>query len=398
MLSQIPLQTYLSMLMLNSASSLNALQVLRRGSLSLNPALQEQARKLQERIREKNQEELESALKKHLHKKLSEFASVVDLLNQSTYQRKESNVSTVWTEGTTRLFEYTSNPSAPTVLFVPSLINRSYILDLSDKRSFIKWLQKQGINSYLIDWGEPDGDDLSLSLDDYISGRLNRIIDFVASKTGKQIILAGYCMGGLLAMASALQNKDKISSLALFATPWDFHTDDFARISLNNDSVDILQTAISGFDKIHAHIIQSMFYYLHADLVRQKFDSFFEYAGEESCDFDEFVALEYWVNDGISLTTKVAQECFINWMHHNSLAKSQNIGGIKINPALLDMPVFMAMAENDHIVPKSSSMALADLIKNPFIVKADTGHVALVAGRRAEEVLWQPFLSWLEGL
>ena len=42
---------------------------------------------------------------------------------------------------------------------------------------------------------------------------------------GGPVVLAGYCMGGLLTLAAALRRPDLVRGLALLATPWDFHAD-----------------------------------------------------------------------------------------------------------------------------------------------------------------------------
>jgi len=42
-----------------------------------------------------------------------------------------------------------------TVLVIPSLINRHYILDLLSERSFVRFLRAAGLRPLVIDWGEP---------------------------------------------------------------------------------------------------------------------------------------------------------------------------------------------------------------------------------------------------
>ena len=89
----------------------------------------------------------------------------------------------------------------------------------------LRWLAAHGVHPYLLDWGWPGEVERSFSLTDYIAGRLERAI---AAMPGP-VVLAGYCMGGLLALAAALRLPDKVSALALLATPWDFHAADPAR-------------------------------------------------------------------------------------------------------------------------------------------------------------------------
>ena len=40
-------------------------------------------------------------------------------------------------------------------LFVPSLVNRAYVLDLAPGHSMLRWLAGQGVRPLLLDWGWP---------------------------------------------------------------------------------------------------------------------------------------------------------------------------------------------------------------------------------------------------
>jgi polyhydroxyalkanoate synthase len=394
MLSQMPLQTYLLMLMLNYASSVSALQVLKRGSLSLNPELESLAKKLQEKIRLANQEELTKELQSQLSTKFAEVISVVKLLNEYKYNRSLQDAPVVWQDGSTRVFNFLAkDKNAPVIIFIPPLINKSYVLDLSEKRSFVRYLQQQNINSYLVDWGEPDDAELAFNLDDYIAGRLDKIITHVKNAAGKKIFLAGYCMGGLMATASALRNQEELEGLALFATPWDFHAKEFARFNLNDDALMVVEKTIAAADRIPANIIQAMFYYMHPDSVTQKFESFLD----DKREVEELIALEHWVNDGISMTKAVGHECFINWVHYNNVMQGKwQVAGEVVNPKNIKVPVFFSIAERDHIVPKSCSLPLLQMFENRQVLITDTGHVSMVAGSKAKKLVWEPFAEWVK--
>jgi polyhydroxyalkanoate synthase subunit PhaC len=44
----------------------------------------------------------------------------------------------------------------PPAVFVPSLINPPFILDLTEGNSLLRWLVTQGVRPLLVDWGTPD--------------------------------------------------------------------------------------------------------------------------------------------------------------------------------------------------------------------------------------------------
>jgi polyhydroxyalkanoate synthase subunit PhaC len=60
----------------------------------------------------------------------------------------------VWHKGTTRLLDY-GDGAGPTVLVIPSLINRYYVLDLLPERSILRHLAGCDLRPLVIDWGAP---------------------------------------------------------------------------------------------------------------------------------------------------------------------------------------------------------------------------------------------------
>jgi pimeloyl-ACP methyl ester carboxylesterase len=133
------------------------------------------------------------------------------------FARTAPDPPAIWAEGGSRLLDY--GGEGPPVLFVPSLVNRAYVLDLVPERSLMRWLPGQGLRTLLLDWGWPGEAERLFTLTDYVAGRLERAL---AAAPGP-VVLAGYCMGGLLALAAALRRPDRVRALALRATPWDFH-------------------------------------------------------------------------------------------------------------------------------------------------------------------------------
>ena len=105
------------------------------------------------------------------------------------------------------------------MLFVPSLVNRAYVLDLARGRSMLRWLAGRGVRPLLLDWGWPEAAERRFGFTELIAERLVPAIEAV----GRPVVLAGYCMGGLVTVATAQLHPDLVSALALLATPWDFH-------------------------------------------------------------------------------------------------------------------------------------------------------------------------------
>ena len=69
------------------------------------------------------------------------------------WHRELADPPAVWQEGGSRLLDYGGD--GPRVLFVPSLVNRAYVLDLAPGHSMLRWLAGQGAHPLLLDWGWP---------------------------------------------------------------------------------------------------------------------------------------------------------------------------------------------------------------------------------------------------
>src|ERR1700722_9662147 len=106
------------------------------------------------------------------------------------------------------------------VLFVPSLINRHYVLDLLPGKSFAEWLLAQGYDVYCIDWGTPGAEDKFLSFDEVADGYIGRAIRKACATSGApKAHVLGYCMGGTLAAIHASAHPDRFASLVALAAP-----------------------------------------------------------------------------------------------------------------------------------------------------------------------------------
>jgi poly(3-hydroxyalkanoate) synthetase len=295
----------------------------------------------------------------------------------------------MWREGGSRLLDY--GGTGPPMLLVPSLINRAHVLDLAAGRSLARWFSANGVRTLLLDWGWPGDIERGFSLTDYIAGRLERAM----ASVGAPIVLAGYCMGGLLAVAAALRRPDLVRALALLATPWDFHAVDRARALALARAVPFLEPALALAKALPIDALQMLFTMAQPDGVAKKYRAF---AKLDPCSERArmFVALEDWLNDGVPLAAPVARECLAGWYGENRPARGMwRIAGLPVDPAALRVPAFVAIPGRDRIVPPESARALADLIQGAELHMPSAGHIGMVAGSKARRVLWDRLAAWL---
>ena len=310
------------------------------------------------------------------------------------YHRCLAKPAVIWSEGETRLFDYGGDADGPVLLFVPSLINRATILDLAEDASFMRWLASNGTHPLLLDWGWPDGLARQFTLTDYIAGRLERAIRAL----DREVILAGFCMGGLLALAAALRLPKQIRALALLATPWDFHAADAAQAIEFGRTITLFEPMMRLSNTLPIDALQTLFAMIDPFGVGDKYRNFAS-LDPESPRARRFVALEDWLNDGVPLAAPVARETIGGWYGENTPARGAwRVAGLPVDPRAFAKPAFIAIPSRDRLVPPASAQALATTMPQAHVIIPEAGHVGMVAGMSAERVLWQPFLHWVNRL
>lgn len=313
------------------------------------------------------------------------------------YRRTLPDPPSVWAEGGSRLLDYGPGDGVP-VLFVPSLVNRAYVLDLMEGGSMLRWLAQHGVRPLLLDWGWPGETERRFTLTDYVAGRLERALAASVTLAGGPVVLAGYCMGGTLAVAAAQRRPDLVRGLCLLAAPWDFHAGDPANARQVTGTLPLLEPAMALTNALPVDLLQSLFALLDPWGVAAKYRGFARLP-QESARARLFVALEDWLNDGIPLAADVTRACLRDWYGANATAQGTwRIAGLAVNPCAVAAPSFVAVPAQDRIVPPESARPLARLIPNAVLHEPAAGHIGMAAGSRAEAALWRPLAAWIGGL
>jgi polyhydroxyalkanoate synthase len=310
------------------------------------------------------------------------------------HQRRLPEPPVIWAEGGSRLLDYAPGAAGPVVLFVPSLVNKASVLDLDEGASLLRWLAAQGVRPLLLDWGWPGPEERRFDLTAYVAGRLERALMAVP----QPVVLAGYCMGGLLALAAAQRRPDRVRALALLATPWDFHAAEPAAARALAALLPVLEPAMGLLDALPVEALQLLFAVLDPFAIAEKFRRFSRLPMDGPA-ARRFVVLEDWLNDGVPLAAPVAREVLAGWYGGNTPGRGAwRLAGQPVNPAALAMPAFCAIPARDRIVPPASAEALAAALPAAQVHRAAAGHIGMVVGSGAEAALWRPLKEWLHSL
>jgi polyhydroxyalkanoate synthase len=205
-------------------------------------------------------------------------------------------------------------------------------------------------------------------------------------------------MGGLLALAAALRQPEKISALALLATPWDFHAADPAQAKSLSDTLPMLEPMLQFSGALPIDALQTLFTMIDPFGVGEKYRSFAQ-LDKSSPRARRFVAMEDWLADGVPLAAPVAREAIGGWYGGGNPARGNwRIAGLAVDPAGYAGPVFCAIPARDRLVPPESARPLANSFRNVTILEPAAGHIGMIAGTNARDALWRPFANWLNGL
>ena len=339
-----------------------------------------------------------AALDGEIRARFDRLAAGIGAYRRHPFRRALAEPPVLWRDGTTRLLDYraaSSDGGGPVLLAVPSLINRAHILDLTADRSLLRALAAAGTRPLLVDWGAPGNLEREFSLTDYIAGRLEQALDRVLSEVGGPVVLLGYCMGGLLAVALAGRRRRDLAGLVCLATPWDFHAERPSQAKLLGASLSLLEPLLCNIGELPVDVIQALFAGLDPLQVIRKFVGFAE-LDPSSLRARLFVAVEDWLNDGVPLAAPVARECLAGWYGANTPASGEwRVAGEPVQPAALDLPSLVVIPDQDRIVPPASAEALALALPQAEALRPAAGHIGMIVGGGAPDRLYQPLIAWL---
>ncbi len=393
-----PLGLHLGLASATLGSALAALPAAQKSRISWLSEIREEANDLVRHMEDFDRQELLLKVGERGQHLVSEMLSGIRKYHEHPYRRDVTDPSPVWTKGTAELLDYSGGltDTAPAVFIVPSLVNRSYILDLSEKRSLVRYLAANGIRPFLLNWGEPGEAEREYSLENYIIDILLPALEAVRDQAkAAPVHLMGYCMGGTLSVALAALRQEKLASLITLASPWDFKEglSSPAAQFLHQDTV--WKPMLENWGELPVDMLQALFASLDPNLCLKKF-SLFNRMTMQSDRAQEFVALEDWLNDGVPLVKKVAEECFSDWYGKNKPVLGEwDVGGQRICPQNITIPLLIAVPKSDRIVPPKSALALADQVREAQVVYPPSGHIGMIAGGQAEVGLWSDIAAWI---
>jgi polyhydroxyalkanoate synthase len=290
------------------------------------------------------------------------------------------------------------------ILMVYALVNRPYIVDLQEGRSLVANLLNLGMDVYLIDWGYPSRGDRWLTLDDYINGYINNCVDVVLERHNlEQINLLGICQGGAFSLCYSSLYPEKVKNLITMVTPVDFHVKEgllnvWGGCTVGSQALDV-DLMVDTLGNIPGDFLNLEFLMLKPfQLGVQKYIDLLENIESED-KLINFLRMEKWIFDSPDQAGEAYRQFMKDFYQGNKLIKGQvEIGNKRVDLGNIRIPILNIYAEQDHLVPPASSLALekyigsADYTVHSFPV----GHIGMYVSSKVQRNLPPTIVDWLK--
>jgi polyhydroxyalkanoate synthase len=282
------------------------------------------------------------------------------------------------------------------------------MIDLQEDRSLVRSLLNDGIDVYVVDWGNPTRADQFLTLDDYINGYLRDCVDYMISQNdGKPISMFGICEGGTFATCLVALEPELFSGLSLAITPIDFvgEPDNFWRGEgfLNKWVQNMSEAEVNEIIDTHGNMPGALTGAIFSSLTPMSSMTKYNLGlarleGNEAATLN-FLRMEKWIADRPDHPGAAAKEWFNQLYRENRLtAGTLELGGRTVNLGHISCPVLNIYAEQDHIVPVSCTKALGKYVRPKLYreIGFSGGHVGVFVSRKAQGVVASGLSDWLK--
>jgi polyhydroxyalkanoate synthase len=281
-----------------------------------------------------------------------------------------------------QLIQYAPSTDAvvetPLVIF-PPWINRFYILDLTPKKSFIKWAVDQGLTVFVVSWKSADASMKDVVWDDYIRAQMEAI-DLIRERLGvKAVHTIGYCVAGTtlaatLAILARRGEAAKVASATFFTAQVDFEKAGELKNFIDDGHLEMVNS-LSQDGYLDGRYMAATF-----NLLRGR-DLIWNYVvnnyllGEDYPAFD----LLHWNGDVTNLPAKWHGDYLRDLYRGNKLVVPDGMeaDGTPIDLTRIETPIFIQAGKEDHIAPAESVWRMTRHVRgDTTFVLAGSGHIA----------------------
>jgi len=275
----------------------------------------------------------------------------------------------------------TETVSETPLLVVPPFVNKYYILDLSEKNSYVRWAVEQGQTVFMVSWMNPTAEDRNIGFEQYVINGVMQALEVVEKQTGiREVNAVGYCIGGTLLMTSiaymaARRIKPRVQSATLLTTLTDFSDPGDIGVFIDEHTVAAIEQQNNQNGYFDGRVMAVSFSKLRENSLYWNYYIQNYLKGESPMPFD----LLYWNSDSTNITAACHNEMLRKFYLENRLvdAGAYTVNGTKIDLAKINIPLYFISAHQDHIAKWKITYEGAKICqKNATFVLGESGHIA----------------------
>ena len=270
----------------------------------------------------------------------------------------------------------------PIVIF-PPWINKFYILDLNEKKSFVRHLVAQGFTVFVVSWRNPTAAQSETTFDDYLMQGMREAVEVARTICGTPHVHAvGYCIGGIaLAAMMAWYNaeyadadKVPVAHWTLLTTLVDFSRPGGIEVFLNEETINSLEAMMAQQGFLDGRDMARAFRLLRSNsLIWHYFVHNYLY-GETPPAFDVL----FWNTDVTRMPRAMHAFYLREFYLHNKLIQKNGLtlAGHGIDLGRIRQPLYAVGCEEDHIAPWKATFKIAGKLNAPVhYTLSSSGHI-----------------------
>lgn len=278
-------------------------------------------------------------------------------------------------------------PQTPQVHAVPLLcsppwINKYYIMDLAPERSFVEWAVRNGHQTFMISYRNPDASMRHLLMDDYLRLGLVAALDAVEriTKTTRTNI-AALCLGGTLALVflaylEAHGQGERIASTTLTNSLIDFSEPGDLGVFTDESTIVRLEKRMNERGYLDSREMAGTFDWMRSNDLIWSYVVNNWFMGKNPPAFDILT----WNSDSTRMPAEMHSQYLRACYLHNLIAQP---GKFVIHETAIDLgaiktPLYVLGAESDHIAPWRSTYRAVNLAGSSDMryTLTNSGHIA----------------------
>jgi polyhydroxyalkanoate synthase subunit PhaC len=274
------------------------------------------------------------------------------------------------------------------LLIVPPWINKFYILDLNEKKSFVKHAIENGLTVFIMSWVNADEVQGRKSFGDYMREGFLQAVDVVTAATGSdKVNTVGFCIGGSLVAATlgfmAGKGDKRINAATFFTTQVDFRDAGDLLVYVDDEQVNWIEGRMKDKGYLPGNRMADAFNLLRSNDLIWNYVVNNYMLGKDPAAFD----LLYWNSDATRMPAGVhsfyLRECYMQ----NKLALGKMvIDNVRIDLSRVKIPVYNLACKEDHIAPLPSVFKLGQYFGgDTTLVVSGSGHIAGVVNPPAAQ-------------